>query len=217
VKEIVARGHEPACHSYWHRLIYRLTPDEFREDTRRAKDCIEQSAGEAVKGYRAPSFSITAESRWAPEVLAELGFEYDSSVFPVRHDTYGVPTAPRGPFLIQTPSGDLLEYPMTTFRLWSGPNLPVGGGGYLRIFPTWYTALGMRSVRREGLPFISYVHPWEVDPDQPRLHGRLKSRVRHYTNLGKTAGRLAALVRSSEFGPFRDSGIAGHVTQKWSL
>jgi polysaccharide deacetylase family protein (PEP-CTERM system associated) len=216
VKQIVDRGHEPACHSYWHRLIYRLSPDEFREDTRRAKDCIEQASGQAVDGYRAPSFSITATSRWAPEVLAELGFNYDSSIFPIRHDTYGVPDAPRAPFLIRTPAGTIIEYPMTTFSIGVGPNFPVGGGGYLRIFPYWYTRLGMRRARQEGLPVISYVHPWEVDPEQPRLSGRLPSRIRHYTNLGKMARRLTNLIESDRFGPFRDAGLAEHVTQEWN-
>jgi polysaccharide deacetylase family protein (PEP-CTERM system associated) len=205
VRAIVERGHEPACHSYWHRLIYKLTPSEFKEDTRRAKEVIEQAAGQPIYGYRAPSFSITARSSWAPEVLASLGFTYDSSVFPVRHDVYGVPDAPRKPFLLDTPSGPLMEYPMTTFRLGSGPNMPVAGGGYLRIFPYWYTKAGVRRAWREGLPVISYVHPWEFDPDQPRMQGRLKSRLRHYTNLHKTAGRLKHLIELGGFGPFRES------------
>ena len=135
VQEIVNRGHEPACHSYWHRLIYKLTPEEFRADTRRAKDCIEQAGGLAVTGYRAPSFSIVRRSAWAFDVLAEAGFQYDSSVFPVKHDTYGVPDAPRSPFEVSTPSGPIVEFPMTTFRVGAGPNLPVGGGGYLRMLP----------------------------------------------------------------------------------
>jgi polysaccharide deacetylase family protein (PEP-CTERM system associated) len=204
VRKIVERGHEPACHSYWHRLIYQLSPQEFREDTQRAKDCIEQAAGEQISGYRAPSFSITARSAWAPEILRELGFTYDSSVFPVHHDLYGVAGAPRKPFLIETGSGPLMEYPMTTFRVGNSPNLPVAGGGYLRLFPYWYTEAGVRRVWKEGLRVISYVHPWEFDPEQPRLPGRLKSRIRHYTNLSKTADRLKQLMGLGEFGPFRD-------------
>jgi polysaccharide deacetylase family protein (PEP-CTERM system associated) len=207
VKEIVRRGHEPACHSYWHRVIYRLTPQEFREDTQRAKDVIEQIAGEKIHGYRAPNFSITARSAWAPEILAELGFTYDSSVFPVHHDVYGVPGAPQVPFLLETKSGTLVEYPMTTFRVGNSPNLPVGGGGYLRIFPYWYTRAGVRRVWKEGRPVVSYIHPWEFDPEQPRLPGRWKSRLRHYTNLNKTASRLKDLMRLGEFGSFRDSGL----------
>jgi polysaccharide deacetylase family protein (PEP-CTERM system associated) len=147
VAEIVKRGHEPACHSYWHRLIFRLSPQEFREDTQRAKTCIEQAAGIPVYGYRAPAFSITAKSSWAPEILVELGFRYDSSIFPIKHDLYGVPDAPRAPFLLKTPSGVLREFPMSTFRVFSGMNLPVAGGGYLRIFPYWYTSMGVRRGR----------------------------------------------------------------------
>lgn len=207
VAEIVQRGHEPACHSYWHRLIYRLTPVEFREDTRRAKDCIEQAAGEAIYGYRAPTFSITEKSSWAPEVLAELGFRYDSSIFPVKHDNYGVPDAPRGPFPIDTPSGRINEYPMTTFRFWKSPNLPVAGGGYLRIFPEWYTRAGVRRASKEGIPVITYVHPWEIDPEQPRINAGVKSRLRHYTNLSKTSGRLRRLLESAPFTSFRESGV----------
>src|SRR5581483_10811265 len=156
VREIVARGHEPSCHSYWHRLIYGLTPAEFRADTLRAKECIEQAAGQAVKGYRAPSFSITAKSAWAPEVLAELGFEYDSSVFPVMHDTYGVPEAPCRPFRFATASGALTEFPMTTFRAAGGRNFPVGGGGYLRMLPWWYTRMGVERGRKQGITTIVY-------------------------------------------------------------
>lgn len=207
VQEIVRRGHEPACHSYWHRLIFRLTPAEFREDTLRAKNCIEQAAGQPVYGYRAPTFSVTEKSSWAPDVLADLGFRYDSSIFPVKHDLYGVPHAPRVPFRLDTPSGPLSEYPMSTFRLWNSTNLPVGGGGYLRIFPYWYTSMGVRRAWKEGLPIITYVHPWEVDPEQPRLSGRLKSRLRHYTNLAKTSERLRKLIGLGNFASFRDSGI----------
>ena len=207
VRKIAERGHELACHSYWHRLVYSLTPEEFREDTLHAKNCIEQAAGKPVFGYRAPSFSITAKSAWAPEILVEMGFTYDSSVFPVSHDLYGVPEAPRKPFLIETQSGPLVEYPMTTFRVGSSPNLPVAGGGYLRMLPYWYTHAGVNRVWKEGLPVISYVHPWEFDPDQPRLAGRFRSRLRHYTNLNKTASRFGKLIRLGEFGPFRDSRL----------
>jgi polysaccharide deacetylase family protein (PEP-CTERM system associated) len=217
VKKIALAGHELGCHSYWHRLIYRLTPAEFREDTRQAKECIEQSAGQPVYGYRAPSFSITARSRWAPEVLAELGFHYDSSIFPVRHDTYGVPDAPRAPFLIPTPNGKILECPLSTFRVGPWPNLPVGGGGYLRMLPSWYTSLGVRQIRKEALPLVCYVHPWELDPEQPRLNGSYKSRLRHYTNLSKTAERLTRLVERGGFGPFRDTVLLARVTEEWSL
>jgi polysaccharide deacetylase family protein (PEP-CTERM system associated) len=211
VREIVARGHEPACHSYWHRLIYTLTPDEFRQDTQHAKNAIEDACGQSVTGYRAPSFSITRRSRWALEILVESGFQYDSSVFPVTHGTYGVPDAPRGPFVVSTASGPILEYPMTTFRLSAGPNLPVAGGGYLRMLPAWYTRWGVHRAWQEGLPIISYIHPWEVDPEQPRVSAPLKSRLRHYTNLNKTAGRLRDLFALGDFGPFDGCTLAAQA------
>jgi polysaccharide deacetylase family protein (PEP-CTERM system associated) len=218
VAEIVRRGHEPACHSYWHRLIFRLTPDEFRQDTARAKECIEQAAGEPVFGYRAPTFSITERSSWAPAILAELGFRYDSSVFPVKHDVYGMPHAPRGPFHMETPSGPLNEYPMSTFRLWKSPNMPVAGGGYLRILPYWYTRMGVHRAWKERLPVIAYVHPWEVDPEQPRMkNAGWKSRLRHYTNLSKTAERLRRLVQLGRFSSFRDSGLESEAREDLAL
>lgn len=207
VGEIVKRGHEPACHSYWHRPVFQLSREEFREDTQRAKHSIENAAGAAVHGYRAPSFSIIRESYWALDVLAECGFRYDSSIFPISHDFYGIPDAPRAPYLVQTPNGALVEFPMTTFRLLRQTNLPVGGGGYLRILPFWFTSLGIRRARAEGLPLITYIHPWEVDPGQPRLDGRLTSRLRHYTNLRQTAARLRALIAQIQFSNFRDSGL----------
>jgi polysaccharide deacetylase family protein (PEP-CTERM system associated) len=206
VREIVRRGHEAACHSYWHRVIYRLSPEEFRDDTRRSKDIIENAAGVAVYGYRAPNFSVTRKSLWALDILAELGFRYDSSIFPIRHDVYGIPDAPRVPFRVETPSGPLAEFPMTTFRCFGSPNLPIGGGGYLRIFPLWVTRFGVRRACASGLPLITYMHPWEIDPQQPRLEGRLTSRLRHYTNLGKTADRLRDLIATVRFTSFRDSG-----------
>jgi len=205
VREVHERGHEVAVHSYWHRLVYTLTPGEFREDTRRAKDLVEQAAGVSATGYRAPSYSVTRESLWALDLLIELGFTYDSSIFPIRHDVYGIPDAPRGPFRWRTPAGTLTEFPITTFRTIVGPNLPVAGGGYLRILPYWYTRLGIGQAARDGLPIITYLHPWEVDPDQPRLRGRRLSRFRHYANLGKTAGRVKKLCAAVQYGSFRDT------------
>jgi len=206
VREIVARGHEPACHSYWHRLISQLTPEEFREDTHRAKVLIEDAGGRVVRGYRAPSFSITEETAWAWQVLAELGFTYTSSVFPIHHDIYGYPDAPRTPFEVKTPSGSIFEYPMTTFRI-GKHNMPVGGGGYLRLFPFWFTRFGVHRSQSESVPLITYVHPWELDPEQPRLPGNLMSRLRHYTNLRRTEQRLDRLLKMGTFCSFQDSDI----------
>jgi len=205
VREIVNRGHEAACHSYWHRLIYNLTPEEFRQDTILAKDTIEQASGVAVVGYRAPSFSIVERSWWAFEILAELGFQYDSSVFPIRHDTYGIPAAPRRPFEVDTPHGSIREYPMTTFRFGSNANLPVAGGGYLRLFPFFYTRFGVSRAAAEHVPVIAYIHPWEFDADQPRITGgSMKSRIRHYTNLAETKTRFTSLLRLVPFTSFRE-------------
>lgn len=201
VREIVAAGHEPACHSYWHRLIYRLTPEEFREDTRRAKDVIEQAAGRAVIGYRAPTFSVTHRSLWALDVLAELGFEYDSSVFPIRHDLYGMPDYSRFAASHSGHGHRLVEFPMSTFRL-LGNNFPVGGGGYLRIFPLWYTRFGFSRINRgENQPVIVYFHPWELDAEQPRLAVGGKSQFRHYTNLDSMHARIDDLLARYEFVP----------------
>jgi polysaccharide deacetylase family protein (PEP-CTERM system associated) len=207
VAEIAAAGHEIACHSYWHRLIFKLERKEFREDTRRAKDAIEQAAGCRVEGYRAPTYSIVADSLWALDILSELEFTYDSSIFPIQHDTYGIPHAPRFPFRIHTAGGELMEYPISTFRFGGSRNWPVGGGGYLRILPWWYTRIGIGRAQTEGLPIIAYVHPWEIDPDQPRIAGRLRSRFRHYTNLARTFGRLDRMLGERQFTSFRNSGL----------
>jgi polysaccharide deacetylase family protein (PEP-CTERM system associated) len=207
VRDIAGRGHELACHSYWHRLIYKLDREEFRRDTLRAKELIEQASGQRVVGYRAPSYSVVRSSLWALEVLTELGFTYDSSIFPIHHDVYGIPDAPRRPFRVTTPAGTITEYPITTFRM-REKNLPVGGGGYLRMLPYWYTRMGITRAEREGVPLIVYVHPWEVDPEQPRLSGRLTSRLRHYTNLGRMYHRLDMLLGTGNFSSFRDAGVA---------
>jgi polysaccharide deacetylase family protein (PEP-CTERM system associated) len=206
VREIAAGGHEVACHSYWHRLIYKLDPAEFREDTRRAKSVIEQIIGQPVHGYRAPTYSVIQRSIWALDILSELGFTYDSSIFPIRHDRYGIPNAPRAPFRFQTPSGPMTEFPITTFR-WAGYNMPVGGGGYLRLLPRFYTRLGLQAVEKEGLPAVVYIHPWEIDPEQPRLAGRWSSRLRHYTNLSRTLGRFQNILQTGNYTSFRESGL----------
>ncbi len=207
VREIAAGGHELACHSYWHRLIYKLDRAEFREDTRRAKNVIEQAAGQPVYGYRAPTYSVIDRSVWALEILAELGFTYDSSIYPIRHDRYGMPGAPRSPFRFQTPSGPMTEFPITTFRL-AGHNMPVGGGGYLRLLPRLYTRMGLQRVQKEGVPIVIYIHPWEVDPEQPTLPVSLKSRLRHYTNLSRTFDRFQSVLQAGKYTSFRESGLA---------
>ncbi len=201
VREIADLGHEIACHSYRHRLVYEMTPEEFREDTRRAKQLLEDAGGVPVRGYRAPSFSITRNSLWAFEVLAELGFTYDSSIFPVRHPNYGMLDAPRSPFRIETRSGPIVEFPMPTLELGRARS-PIGGGAYLRLLPYWYTRWGIRFINRdENRPICVYAHPWEFDPDQPRMTGSLTARVRHYLGLRGMEAKLRSLLRDFEFCP----------------
>lgn len=241
IREIHARGHEIASHGYDHKMIIQMAnPEEFREDLRRSRAILEDIVGERVVGYRAPSYSITRKTLWALRVLLEEGFLYDSSIFPIRHDRYGISDAPRFPFLVccnggrlfpwapraltdfertlykqgcsvqdspalcqdsgtklfdQVGSGTLLEIPLTTVRF-MGRNLPVAGGGYFRLLPFCFTLWALRkTIRRTGRPFVFYIHPWELDPDQPRVEGLpLLSRVRHYLNLHKTEERMRRLL-----------------------
>jgi polysaccharide deacetylase family protein (PEP-CTERM system associated) len=256
VRRIQAAGHELACHSYAHRLVYECTREEFRADTHRAKGLVEDLAGAAVIGYRAPSFSITRKSLWALEVLAEEGFLYDSSIFPILRDRYGIPTAPRFPFRVpvngrrcsgieslesvellsedragrnskfeirnsklsevmpaetglnnsitQQLDNSIVEFPPSTLRL-LGLNLPIGGGGYLRMFPQWAFHRAINQiVDREEKAAILYIHPWELDPTQPRFrNGSRLSRFRQYVNLKETEPRLRALLNRWRFTTLR--------------
>ena len=200
VRDIHAAGHEVGSHSWDHRRIHRLTPDEFREDLRRSKDALEQVIGGPVYGFRAPTFSVVRETGWAVDVLAECGFLYDSSVFPVRHDRYGIPDAPRGPFLAVGRERDILELPLLTYRV-AGLNLPVAGGGYFRLFPPALMRAGLRQAAAAPSPSVGmlYFHPWEFDADQPRLPlGRL-ARWRTYVGVGRTTGRLRDLLGAYPF------------------
>jgi polysaccharide deacetylase family protein (PEP-CTERM system associated) len=201
VARIAAAGHEVASHGYNHRLVYDQTPKAFRDDVRRAKDLLESAAGLPVSGYRAPSYSITPRSLWAIDILIEEGYRYDSSIFPIRHDRYGIPVSPRHAYPLERPHGLLIEAPGSTTRV-GAFNLPVAGGGYFRILPYWWTRWGIDRVNRlEGRPAIFYLHPWEIDPDQPRLRAGLVSRFRHYRNLAATEGRLRQLLTDFRFGP----------------
>jgi polysaccharide deacetylase family protein (PEP-CTERM system associated) len=201
VKNIVDAGHELASHGYAHRLIYDQSPAEFRDDLRRSRAALSAATDAPVYGYRAPSFSITPRSLWAFDVIREEGFLYDASVFPIRHDRYGLPSAPRHIHTLERESGTLLECPGSTVRV-AGVNLPVAGGGYFRLLPYAWSRWGIaRLNRREGRPAIFYLHPWEIDPDQPRLPGSLVSRLRHYSNLHKTESRLRRLMSEFRFAP----------------
>ena len=204
VEQIAAAGHEIACHSYAHRQVFRLTRAEFREDLRRAKAAIENAAGAPVYGYRAPTFSIMRRSLWALEILAEEGFLYDSSIFPVRHDLYGFPDAPRQ--MHRREFGNersIIELPMSTVSF-MGKNLPVGGGGWLRILPLVYTKWAIRRLHAMGAPLVVYFHPWELDPQQPRIAAPWKSKFRHYTGVKKMEKRLDSLLNSFSFLPIID-------------
>jgi polysaccharide deacetylase family protein (PEP-CTERM system associated) len=205
VRDIAARGHEIACHGYSHRLVYEQSPEEFYAETLRAKNLLEEITGSAVVGYRAASYSIVRESLWALDILVELGFAYDSSIFPVRHDRYGIPNAERVPHRLATLNGkSIVEWPLATARI-LGCRLPVAGGGYFRLLPYWLSRWGLASInRRESQPFIFYLHPWEVDPEQPRVSASWLSRFRHYTNLGKCEERLRRLLGEFRFGGARD-------------
>lgn len=200
VRDIHARGHEVACHGYSHRLIYTQTPDEFEQETRRSKDILEAAIGSRIRGYRAASYSITRRSLWALDILHDLGFEYDSSVFPVRHDRYGIPDAPRFPHEIRLGGGGkLTEFPVATLNIW-GYRLPVGGGGYFRIFPYSLIAYAIAHLNeKEQQPAMFYLHPWELDPDQPRIQAGRLSRFRHYHNLKKCEQRLRRLLDTRVF------------------
>lgn len=204
VRRIHAGGHELASHGYAHRLVYEISPAAFREDLRRARLAIEGAAGAPVLGYRAPSFSITTESLWALDVLIEEGYVYDASIYPIRHDRYGIPEWQRQPHVITRPGGTIIEFPGSTVRM-GGMNLPMGGGGYFRLLPYRWTRHGItRLNERETTPAVFYLHPWEIDPDQPRLPVGRMTRLRHYSNLEKTAARLRRLLRDFEFGPIHD-------------
>ncbi|PIE63633.1 MAG: polysaccharide deacetylase [Desulfobacterales bacterium] len=203
VKAIQKEGHEIGCHSYAHRKIYDLTPEIFEEDTRKAKNILEDITGEKIRGYRAPSYSITSKSLWALDILEKLGFEYDSSIFPTYHDNYGIPDAPR--FEYYHEKHNLKEYPVSTIRILR-KNLPVAGGGYFRLYPYWFTRAGLNSInQKEKRPFMFYLHPWEIDPAQPRFqNARFFSRFRHYNNLSKTSGRFKRLLKEFSFTSISD-------------
>jgi polysaccharide deacetylase family protein (PEP-CTERM system associated) len=200
VRQIAEAGHEIGCHSYAHELIYNQTPRAFRQDTRRAVRAIEDACGRSTRAYRAPSYSITARSMWALDILVDLGFTHDSSIYPISHDRYGIPGFGRHAQTLQTPSGPILEIPIATVKLSEGRVAPVGGGGYLRLLPYSYTAAGIRRVNNEeSQPVCVYFHPWEIDPQQPRLASGVVSRLRTYTGLRSMERKLDRLVTEFQF------------------
>lgn len=199
IRRIVAEGHELASHGHGHQLVHTLTPDEFRQDLLRAKHLLEDTGGVQVIGYRAPTFSIGPRNPWAFEILEQTGHRYSSSIYPVKHDLYGAPDAPRFPY-VPIPGAQveypLLEIPMTTVQI-AGRNIPISGGGYFRLMPfPLYEALLRRYLAVEKRPAIFYIHPWEIDPAQPSVPAASRlARFRHTVNLAATAPRLARLLR----------------------
>jgi polysaccharide deacetylase family protein (PEP-CTERM system associated) len=204
IRAIHDAGHEVACHGMSHELVYRQTPEVFSAETRESKAMLEDIVGVPMRGYRAASWSITRQSLWALDIVHDLGFEYDSSIFPIHHDVYGIPGAPKRPGIVSTPLGrQIVEFPPSTANF-LGLRVPVAGGGYFRLFPYWLTRQGLHQINREGQGFNFYLHPWEVDPEQPRIKAGWVSRFRHYTNLSRTHGRLRRLIGEFRFTTVRN-------------
>ncbi len=208
VGDIHKRGHEVACHGYNHRLVYNLSPAGFREDIRISRALIEDITGEHVLGYRAASYSITRDSLWALDILIEEGFVYDSSIFPVHHDRYGIPDADRFCHEISRPSGTIKEFPLSTlkFRILNSEfRIPIAGGGYLRLLPARFTEWGIRRLNeKEKQPAVIYIHPWEFDPGQPGLKGSRLSVFRHYVNLDTTISKMKSILKSFKLAPAKE-------------
>ncbi len=212
VKTIAQAGHEIASHGMSHQMLGRLEPEAFEAELVDSRALLEDLSGRAVKGFRAPTFSITRKTAWALDVLDRAGYEYDSSIFPVRHDRYGVPDAPVGPHLARGPAGgEILEIPPLTRRT-LGSNLPVGGGGYLRLFPVRLIASGLRRAGKDGRAGTLYLHPWELDPDHPVLPMKRLQKWRHRVNLHKTSRKLAWLLERFDFGPMGDYAATARLS-----
>lgn len=207
VRRIADQGHEVASHGYWHQRIPTITETAFRDDVRRAKVALEDAAGAAVTGYRAPSFSLTDDVLWAARVLVEEGYVYDSSRFPIARRGYGTASGDHTPHVLTTEAGPLNEYPPAVWPV-AGIKVPVAGGGWFRQLPAWVIHRGLSAVLEGGQPAVFYIHPWEIDPGQPRLSVGMLTRVRHYRGLAACDARLATLMRTFPFVSFRDLAAA---------
>lgn len=203
VRRVAAAGHELGCHGWSHDPLYAMTRERMREETRRAREALESLTGRAVTAYRAAYFSVTRDSLWALEELAALGFRYDSSVFPVRNWRYGIPDFDPRPQRVETPAGALYELPISVRRV-LGLNLPVSGGAYFRLYPYALTRANVRAAERASRPVVFYLHPWELDPDHPRVAFHWKARLTHYANLAGTRGKLGRLLAEFRFGPLSE-------------
>jgi len=209
IRALVDRGHEVASHGYSHRLVYEQTPGQFEEDIERSIEVLAGLTGTGCEGYRAPSFSLRRNMEWAWKVLTGFGIRYDSSVFPVVHDRYGEPDAPRFPFRHRCGSVAMMEFPLSTVRL-SGRNLPIAGGGYLRLYPYGVTRWGIRKINAEGQPAVVYLHPWEIDPGQPKPRAPYLRQIRHRIGIHSTKQKLDRLLGDFKFAPMREV-LAGVV------
>jgi polysaccharide deacetylase family protein (PEP-CTERM system associated) len=209
IRRITNEGHELGCHGWSHDLVYDLTPDQFRDETLRASDTISGLTGQAVTAYRAAYFSITRQSLWALDILAELGFQCDSSIFPVRNWRYGIPDYDLEPHIVNTSNGPICEVPMSVRQL-GKRRLPVTGGAYFRLFPYWLSRSNLRAVDKQGRSVIFYLHPWELDPDHPRVDFYWKARLTHYANLRATEPRLRRLLAEFSF-----ATLGEIVSQTW--
>jgi len=197
-------GHEIACHSFYHRMVSSLSPDEFKRDTELAINAIVKACGQIPKGYRSPSWGMRRDMQWAFDILDELGFIYDSSIFPIRHDIYGDVSAPKRPFEIAVKSGrTIVEVPATTLNI-LGSAIPLAGGGWLRQFPYWFTRWGIKKLNSANSAAMTYMHPWELDPDIPRVKLDIKNRIRQYGNLNTMQIKLERLLDDFDFIPMID-------------
>lgn len=204
VQRMVREGHEVACHGYDHARITTMQPETFRQDVERSRKLLQDISGQAVEGYRAPSYTITQQTLWALDILIDVGFRYDSSIFPIHHDVYGIPGGERFPYVIMRKDGQIKEFPPSTLTfsiLGKSLVLPFSGGGYLRLLPSACLSAAFGKLCREGRPCALYFHPWEIDPDQPRVKAPLKSRFRHYLNLRGTENKLRRLFAEYHFAP----------------
>lgn len=205
IREIDSRGHEVASHGYSHQLVYEQTPELFHAETLKSKEILEDILGKKIIGYRAASYSITKKSLWALDILSELGFKYDSSIFPIHHDRYGIPGAETLPHLLKTSGGNqIVEFPLTTTSIF-GIKMPAAGGGYFRLYPYLLSKYLLQKAQNAGKPIVFYLHPWEIDYEQPRVNVGLLSRFRHYNNLHKCEHRLDKLLSDFAFGTMQES------------
>jgi polysaccharide deacetylase family protein (PEP-CTERM system associated) len=203
VEEIARRGHEVGSHGYSHQFVYKQSPEEFHRDLNKSIGILEKLSGQKIVSYRAPFFSITRSSLWALEILSESGILFDSSIFPVINYRYGIPNAPRFPYWVETKNGSrILEFPISTLRV-LGKNLPIAGGAYFRIFPYQFIKAGIKSLNRKNQPVIFYLHPWELDPEHPKIKLPFRISLTHYYNLSQTEEKFKRLLRDFKFIPLK--------------